>query len=1225
MPFRNLEETVRSHGAFVRNLARRLVLGDDKAGDLEQQTWLAAMESPPRRAGVRGWLATVVRNFARRAHRAEVRREHRESVAARPEAISSAADVVQRQAVIRQVIDAVFALEEPYRSTLLLHFYENLQPAEIAEQLGVPAATVRTRLKRGLDQLRDWFDARHGGDRDQWTMALMPVALGALKPVVAAAAAAGAGAALTTAAASTTPITALGGIIVAKKIGIALGACCVLAVSVIVWKQIVVAPDPVDPGTVSVREVPSTERTAFNDGGKPVTPIDGAKVTAKPFVPTGDEMTPSAMAIAAGKPTARITGRVVDEEGRPVADAAVTMDLSESRSGVDAVVENVVEGGDNRTTRTTTDGRFHFAGVPVDFDASVHVKPTTLCDANRTVPVTKPVDVDMGDLVAKRGGTLAGQVLGPTGAPIKGAKVRAWTPAKSGSPGIMIFGGGFPGGGEGRSTVTDADGRYRIEGIAEGPCSAAASAEDCQVLTRTGLRVTKGQVTWEADFKLAAGTVIEGVVRNPDGKPVAGARVSARPAALTIGVDRGGLSGERREVVTGADGRFVVRGLSDEPQAVRARVPGFLPGDAASVPPGTTDLVLALRPSALVWGILADSTNGRPVADFTASTGTMFFGPNGGPGTRVWKGAEAAQAANVADQPGLFAVTDVPESGMTLRFVAKGYGTTSFETKPTPGEKIEIKPRLIPECVVSGLVVDPSGNPVAGARVVVATLKPERDEARDAGPTGVRVARRVVRREVVAGSPGGGGLKIEETPSNGSAETGPDGSFRIGGLREGEFTIVAMHREYADVKGDNITLKPGAPLENLKLSLMPAGKLAGTALDADGRPLAGAKVYAERQTEGGANGPGNEFDFGSDLRQTAVADARGHYEITALMPGDYRAGIVERPRGGGMVMFMGNGSRDGAKTGTEVKIEAGKTTTQDLRQAPKGGLAGVIREAGKPAVGVKVSLAQDGLGGFVFGGGMSTTTDDAGAYSFEGVDPGNYDLSVDPPGAAQPIARPTTIAMRQETRLDVDLPTGSIEGVIVDKNTRKPVAGLEVKAQPASKPGEQTRTVRAFAVSIANNGDEPQSITFGSDNSSVRTDEAGHFVLKYLEAKDYVVSAEGNGYMKTSKDSVTVEEGKATKGVNLDTEKGATIIVTPDLGGKTASFFLGELSLVDAKDEESKHESGSPRKPIKFTGLKAGRYRIRVHVPQDGDEELSGETTIDVAPGAEMKVPLRLN
>jgi RNA polymerase sigma factor (sigma-70 family) len=50
--------------------------------------------------------------------------------------------------------DALDALRPERRAVLVLRFYEDLSHAQIAELLGCPVATVRTRLHRGLSDLR---------------------------------------------------------------------------------------------------------------------------------------------------------------------------------------------------------------------------------------------------------------------------------------------------------------------------------------------------------------------------------------------------------------------------------------------------------------------------------------------------------------------------------------------------------------------------------------------------------------------------------------------------------------------------------------------------------------------------------------------------------------------------------------------------------------------------------------------------------------------------------------------------------------------------------------------------------------------------------------------------------------------------------------------------------------------------------------------------------------
>lgn len=149
-------EVLLAEQKWLHELARQLVRDPDVALDLEQETWLAALRSPPRYAdGARGWLATVLRRLARRRAEAERHGREREAEVARAEALPGAAAGVARAETILALVEATLALEEPFRETVLLRYFEGLEPSVIAERMGVPASTVRSRLVRAHGKLRE--------------------------------------------------------------------------------------------------------------------------------------------------------------------------------------------------------------------------------------------------------------------------------------------------------------------------------------------------------------------------------------------------------------------------------------------------------------------------------------------------------------------------------------------------------------------------------------------------------------------------------------------------------------------------------------------------------------------------------------------------------------------------------------------------------------------------------------------------------------------------------------------------------------------------------------------------------------------------------------------------------------------------------------------------------------------------------------------------------------
>ena len=238
-------ESLLGRTGWLKSMAMGLVSDEDRADDIVQDTLLAAVEGPrpPRLSG--GWLARVVRNLSYKSHRSEHRRRRRETRGARPEVVGTTpADLVERAEMQGRIAAAVVALAEPYRTTVLLRFFEDLPPREIARRQRVPVATVGTRLTRALAILRRSLD-REYGERPAWRALLLPLAGGgaalaageaAAAPVLSAPAEAGSigAAAGTGAAASTSKLTllTLGGIAMTQKLIVAAVAAGAISLAV---------------------------------------------------------------------------------------------------------------------------------------------------------------------------------------------------------------------------------------------------------------------------------------------------------------------------------------------------------------------------------------------------------------------------------------------------------------------------------------------------------------------------------------------------------------------------------------------------------------------------------------------------------------------------------------------------------------------------------------------------------------------------------------------------------------------------------------------------------------------------------------------------------------------------------------------------------------------------------------------------------------------------------
>lgn len=156
-----LQQWMRRCAPTLRRLARRLGATAEDAEDLVQETFVAAIDGGDRFEAGRPllpWLKGILTFRAARLARADVRRRrHYHEHGRHTERHTPAtAEAQSRHAELdRDVRDAIDDLPEHYREPLLQYLLAQRSPVEIADQLGVERATVRTRLHRGLRRLRD--------------------------------------------------------------------------------------------------------------------------------------------------------------------------------------------------------------------------------------------------------------------------------------------------------------------------------------------------------------------------------------------------------------------------------------------------------------------------------------------------------------------------------------------------------------------------------------------------------------------------------------------------------------------------------------------------------------------------------------------------------------------------------------------------------------------------------------------------------------------------------------------------------------------------------------------------------------------------------------------------------------------------------------------------------------------------------------------------------------
>ncbi len=148
-------EGARLFGAAVAILRDRTAAAD-AVQDAFLRLWERAAQFDPDRGAARPWIAAVVRHAALDAARARGREQLTDDPALGDQAV--APDALDRLAAVAdgaRLRDCLHGLEERHRQFIVLAFVHGLSHSQVAARLGMPLGTVKTWIRRGLQQLRE--------------------------------------------------------------------------------------------------------------------------------------------------------------------------------------------------------------------------------------------------------------------------------------------------------------------------------------------------------------------------------------------------------------------------------------------------------------------------------------------------------------------------------------------------------------------------------------------------------------------------------------------------------------------------------------------------------------------------------------------------------------------------------------------------------------------------------------------------------------------------------------------------------------------------------------------------------------------------------------------------------------------------------------------------------------------------------------------------------------
>jgi len=985
--------------AWLKRLAGALVRDESEANDLVQETWMVAAERAPTDGRpLKPWLSRVALNLVRMRSRAAKRRSVREA-AVEPfvETPQTPNELVSRVEAQRLVVEAVLGLAEPYRNTVLMHYFEELSSAEIARRLKLPEGTVRRRLKTALDELRGRLHAEERKTGRAVFAALAPLAV---KP-----------------SASSAGSAALGVIAVKKAIAVIVVVVGLLLVGAHFYQHHGTAKPAV--------------ATELGSGASRSVSATGAARTAQITIAVADETGPLANAIVR---CALVDGGLVTGNTRTDGNASVELAAGEwsvaaSAEGHEpaATTLRVVAGHDDRARivlasggRTVTGGVTDATGgvvagaridaatldlhtkagraVAVAFtDAAGHYKLAVgggaiLVAASHPEYASQERYIDLGATGATAnfalvpGGVIEGVVRdAQTKQPVAGAVVRALHDvgtlelASSNDDGIKA----------------DGAGKFRFAGLRPGTYDVVA--HDGTRGSRAPVDVGLGEQQTNIVVLIGAAPAIRGKVVDGTGAPAAKVTVHASGVGAdekTTSDDAGVFSFEGlapgRWRLSATSGRFIADGRAIVPLA-KADVDGVVVRVRRGV-----DVTGHVEPREVcdVEIVQVDATDPFPRHDSmtTSADGSFQFGP--------------------------FAPD---KATLSARCPNGDEGTSDVVTAAGGGDNIV---RVTPGGSIEGRVVDGAGKPVEGVMVTA-----------DADGDLMTLENGVVSS----------GFKTM---------AGESGAFELHGLGAGSYRLAALASgiPMKPKKTVKLALAPGQHATGVEVVVdRPTGIIRGTVTGPDGAAISDAWI-AVHQTPfdqfaamraSDDNGPHRVMARGrpgsASEPPPVLSDGHGHFEVANLLPGKYQ--VVVEARAGQL-----HGGAADVMTDADLAI----------RLADESALHGTVHGSRGPTALFSVRVENPNASdphafpppppGPTYVGSFTD-----GAFVFPRIDPGDYMVEVtstDGTGKAT-----VHVATNEDASVDIPLVSnGIVTGRAVDA-AGKPMSGLGAALLPDQPPG----------------------------------------------------------------------------------------------------------------------------------------------------------------------------
>jgi RNA polymerase sigma factor (sigma-70 family) len=643
---------------FVVAVARAVLADASLAEDVAQQTLLTAWSA--RIDASRQWLATVARRLASNARRGDVRRERRERATFGPTEGPSPQRILELEDERKRLVAAVLELAEPLRTTVLLRFYDDLPPRAIAAKQGVPVETIRTRLKRAQELLRERLLPADEATRRERVQGLLVLAGARTFDGV---------------------LVATGGAIVATKAWIAAAAVVVVVVGLGWWTAVdgtdgerSVANGPVEVEALERRQ-PENEHPGVASSAEQ----QRSEVVAASQVAWTDEWVIPRT----------VRGRVVTEAGEPIRGARVRIRTPQTHDVLTTIETNAVGDFAAPVTPHRCDDE-----TLVDFRAVGYVA------TERRAPISGSGEVELGTIRMATAGRLRGRVVDERGRPIVGALVQV---APTSSREAWTFAWSIPEQ-DPHATTTDERGGFAFVEIRPDWYDVVAISEGSRPSRVDRIAVPRSADADDLELVLrdaTAGEWIDVLVLDERGAPLAG-----RVVTQNVQAGPGSSAITRR---TDSNGRILFFDPSRDPRAQQVaqhewhvhREPPDGRSVSATWKPGMAQPVVLKLPESVDRTLrVVDASTGMPIAGWVHVS--------------VWCGDDRRLLGRDAGFDGTATIGVPPRVG-SITVTADGHADATLDAVDFRREGV-VEIKLVPVPTIRGRLVS-EGRAVVHARI----------------------------------------------------------------------------------------------------------------------------------------------------------------------------------------------------------------------------------------------------------------------------------------------------------------------------------------------------------------------------------------------------------------------------------------------------------------------------------------------------------------------------